>query len=77
MIKNQISIEKEKINKNKTKKKYLFILGLTIIYLIPMYLDSYCSSSENIDFKTSSSVSVFFCIISYVLLSRIILGHKI
>ena len=30
-IKNQIIIEKEKINKRKTKKKYLFILGLTII----------------------------------------------
>jgi hypothetical protein len=76
-IKNQIIIEKEKINKRKTKKKYLFILGLTLIYLIPMFLDSYCSSNQNINFKTSSSVSVFFCIISYVLLSRLILGHKI
>ena len=76
-IKNQIIIEKEKINKRQTRKKYLFILGLTIIYLIPMFLDSYCSSNQNINFKTSSSVSVFFCIISYVLLSRIILGHKI
>ena len=76
-IKNQIIIEKEKINKRQTRKKYLFILGLTIIYLIPMFLDSYCSSNQNINFKTSSSVSVFFCIISYVLLSRLILGHKI
>ena len=75
-IKNQIIIEKEKINKRQTRKKYLFILGLTIIYLIPMFLDSYCSSNQNINFKTSSSVSVFFCIISYVLLSRLILGHK-
>ena len=76
-IKNQIIIEKEKISKRQTRKKYLFILGLTIIYLIPMFLDSYCSSNQNINFKTSSSVSVFFCIISYVLLSRLILGHKI
>jgi hypothetical protein len=42
-----------------------------------MFLDSYCSSNKSINFKTSSSVSLFFCIIAYVLLSRIILGHKI
>ena len=65
----------EKIN---LKKKYLYILFLVLIYFIPMFLDSYSiinNSSNN--FTTSSSVSLFFSIISYVLLSRIILGDKI
>ena len=72
-----IEIEKEKITSRKNKKKYLFLLLLASIYLIPMFLDSYCSSNKNINFKTSSSISLFFCIISYVLFSRILLGHKI
>ena len=76
-IHNQIKVEKEKITSRKNKKKYLFILLLASIYLIPMFLDSYCSSNKDINFKTSSSVSLFFCIISYVILSRIILGHKV
>ena len=76
-IENQINVEKNKINKRMMKKKYLFILGLSLIYLIPMFLDSYCSSSEKMNFKTSSSISLFFSIISYILLSRFILGHKI
>ena len=74
---NQIDLEKEKIKSINTKKKYLFLLLLTTIYLIPMYLDSYCSSNEDLSFKTSSTVSLFFCLISYVTLSRIILGDKV
>ena len=76
-VHNQIKVEKDKITSRKNRKKYLFILLLTSIYLIPMFLDSYCSSNKNINFKTSSSVSLFFCIIAYVTLSRIILGHKV
>ena len=76
-IENQIKIEKTKIDKKIMKKKYLFILGLSLIYLIPMFLDSYCSSNKNMNFKTSSSISLFFSIIFYIPLSRFILGHKI
>ena len=76
-FKNQLSIEIIKRKSKKTREKYLYILLLACIYLIPMFLDSYCSSNEDISFKTSSSMSLFFCIISYVVLSRIILGDKI
>ena len=76
-VKNQIILERNRIRSRKMKKKYLFILLLSTIYLIPMFLDSYCSSNKNVSFKTSSSLSLFFCIISYVILSRIILGNKI
>ena len=74
---NQIMVEKNKKNFKYTKRKYCHILALAFIYLIPMFLDSYCSSNKDISFKTSSSMSLFFCIISYVALSRIILGIKI
>ena len=42
-----------------------------------MFLDSYCSTNRDINFTTGSSISLFFCIISYVVLGRIILGYKI
>ena len=74
---NQIIIEKNKMNFQEKKRKYLFILMLAGIYLIPMFLDSYCSSNPDIRFKTSSSISLLFCLISYVILSRLILGLKI
>ena len=74
---NQINLEIMKRKSKKTREKYLYILLLACIYLIPMFLDSYCFSNEDISFKTSSSMSLFFCIISYVFLSRIILGDKI
>ena len=74
---NQINLEIMKRKSKKTREKYLYILLLACIYLIPMFLDSYCSSNEDISFKTSSSMSLFFCINSYVVLSRIILGDKI
>ena len=73
---NQNELEKEKIKKiqkKKLKRKYLYILILAIIYLIPMILDAYNPYA----FKTSSSVSLLFSIISYVIFGRIILGMKI
>ena len=60
-----------------TLKKYGFILLLVLIYLIPLFLDSYCSTRDDLNFKTSSSMSLFFCIISYVIFSRLLLGDKI
>ena len=73
----EIKLERNKLKAKIIKKKYLFLLLLTGIYLIPMFLDSYCSSNKDINFKTNSSISLFFCIISYVVFSRIILGQKI
>jgi len=66
----QIDLNKEK---KKMKKKYLFIFLLVIIYLIPVLLDAF----NQYDVKTSSSVSLLFTIISYVILGRLILGMKI
>ena len=60
---NLIEIEKEKRNSRLTKEKYLYLFLLACIYLIPMFLDSYCSSDKSINFNTSSSISLFFCII--------------
>ena len=61
---NLIEIEKEKRQSRLTKEKYLYLFLLAFIYLIPMFLDSYCSSDKSINFNTSSSISLFFCIIS-------------
>ena len=70
---NQIALEKIKIEKKNSKRKHLFILLLVVIYLIPMLLDAFNPYA----FKTSSSVSLFFSIISYVIFGRLILGMKI
>ena len=74
---NLIKIKKAEINSRQTKIKYLYLFALACVYLIPMFLDSYCSSNSSINYKTSSSISLFFCIIAYVSLSRILLGDKI
>ena len=76
-IQNQIVFEREKIHKSNKRKKYLFILLLSGIYLVPMFLDSFCSTNKSFSFKTSSSISLFFCIIGYVIFSSVILGDKI
>ena len=57
---NLIEIEKEKRQSRLTKEKYLYLFLLACIYLIPMFLDSYCSSDKSINFNTSSSISLFF-----------------
>ena len=73
-----MSTEEDKNNfKHFTVKKYCFILLLIFIYFIPLFLDSYCSTRDGLNFKTSSSMSLFFCIISYVFFSRKLLGDKI
>jgi drug/metabolite transporter (DMT)-like permease len=71
--KNQIDLERTKIQKKISKKRHLFLLALAIIYLIPMVLDAF----NQYTFKTSSAVSLFFSIISYVIFGRLILGMKI
>ena len=43
-----------------TLKKYGFITLLVCIYFIPLFLYSYCSTRDDLNFKTSSSISLFF-----------------
>ena len=70
---NQIDLKRKKLEKKESKRKHLFIFILSIIYLIPMYFNSFNPYS----FKMGSSASLLFAIISYVLFSKIILGMKI
>ena len=41
---NQLDIDKIKISKQNFKKQHLFILLLVLLYLIPLFLDSFTSS---------------------------------
>ena len=74
---NQLDKERKKNEKKQKKVQYLFILLLVCIYLIPMFLDSYTALDDQLNFGTSSSVSLFFYIIFYIGLSWLILGDKI
>ena len=76
-IENQLDKEKKKHNTERKKSQYLSILLLVCIYLIPMFLDSYTAINNELNFGTSSSISLFFFIIFYIGLSRILLGDKI
>jgi hypothetical protein len=73
---NQLNLEKKKIDKINSKKQYIYILSLVLIYLVPMFLDSY-TLVNNFDIGTSSSISLFVSIFSNIILSKIILGEKI
>jgi len=72
--------EKNKIkNKQKEEKrikgKYLHILMLNLIYLIPIFLDAFTIEYINKNFK--SSAYLFYIIFFYILFSRIILHLRI
>ena len=73
---NQLNLEKKKIDKINSKKQYIYVLSLVLIYLFPMFLDSY-TLVNNFDIGTSSSISLFVSIFSNIILSKIILGEKI
>ena len=77
LVDNQIKIETDKIRKKTLRNQYLFILLLVIIYLIPMFLDSYVASKNESYLGTSTAFSLFFYIFFYIALSRIVLGQKI
>ena len=62
-IENQLDKEKKKHNTERKKSQYLSILLLVCIYLIPMFLDSYTAIDNELNFGTSSSISLFFFII--------------
>ena len=72
-----ITIENKNNLKWFTVKQYAFIFLLVCIYLIPLFLDSYCSTRDDLNFKTSSTMSLMFCVISYVFFSWLFLGDKI
>ena len=74
---NQIELQWKKYKQRQKRNKYLWILVLVLIYMIPMFLDSYVSLNEDLSFGTSSSLSLFFCIFSTIIFSRLILGNKI
>ena len=76
-IENEIDKEKKRHKMERQKAKYLYILLLVFIYLIPMFIDSYTAIDNELNFGTSSSISLFFDIIFYIGLSRVILGDKI
>ena len=73
---NQLNLVKKKIDKINSKKQYIYVLSLVLIYLFPMFLDSY-TLVNNFDMGTSSSISLFVSIFSNIILSKIILGEKI
>ena len=77
LVDNQIKIETDKIRKKTLRNQYLFILLLVIIYLIPMFLDSYVASKNESYLGTSTAFSLFFYIFFYIAESRIVLGQKI
>ena len=74
---NQVNLKKQKTIKKRIKDQYLFILLLILIYLTPMFLDSYIALDSSLNFGTSSSVSLFFYIFFYIFLSIIILGERL
>ena len=76
-IENEIDKKKKRHKMERQKAKYLYILLLVFIYLIPMFIDSYTAIDNELNFGTSSSISLFFDIIFYIGLSRVILGDKI
>ena len=49
-VKNQIEVEKEKLDKKKIRNQYLFLLLLVFIFLIPIFLDSYISFEDGLNF---------------------------
>lgn len=73
---NRISIGKKKINSRFKRKKYLFLLLITITYLIPSILDISLNESEQSSYISSNPLSLLIYMIFYVVLSRFILGYK-
>ena len=46
----QIIVETKKVDYQKRRSKYIFILLLACIYLIPMFFDSYITSKDELNF---------------------------
>ena len=76
---NQIHAAKKQLDRIICIKKYLFLLLLSFINLVPMPLETFQLKHKdlflNFDFKIG--FSLFFYIFFFVLFSRVILGNKI
>ena len=74
-------IDEKNKEKNKEEKerrikgKYLYLLILNLIYLIPIFLEAYAIGYINLNFKASTYL--FYIIFFYILFSRIILHFRI
>ena len=71
----QIDEKTQKKKEKKRKGKYLYILIINLIYLIPIFLEAY--SIEYIDSNFKASTYLFYIIFFYILFSRIILKLRI
>ena len=67
-------IEKKEIQKKAIKNQYIFLLILSLIYIIPLGLEALTLSDINLNFKAGTSL--FYYIFFYSFFSRIILGLK-
>ena len=67
-------IEKKEIQKKVIKNQYIFLLILSLIYIIPLGLEALTLSDINLNFKAGTSL--FYYIFFYSFFSRIILGLK-
>ena len=71
----QIGEYNQKNKEKKVKGKYLYLLKLSLLYLVPMFIIAY--AHKYINYKFLSNIYLFFIIFYYILFSRIILLLKI
>ena len=72
---NQIDEKNQKNKEKRAKGKYLYLLILNLIYLVPIFLEAYTIEYINLNFKASTYL--FYIIFFYILFSRIILHLRI
>ena len=72
---NQIVENNQKNKEKRIKGKYLNLFILTLIYLVPTFLEAY--TIEYINFNFKASTYLFYIIFFYILFSRIILHLQI
>jgi len=72
---NQIVENNQKNKEKRIKGKFLYLFILTLIYLVPTFLEAY--TIEYINFNFKASTYLFYIIFFYILFSRIILHLQI
>ena len=72
---NQIVENNQKNKEKRIKGKFLYLFILTLIYLVPTFLEAY--TTEYINFNFKASTYLFYIIFFYILFSRIILHLQI
>jgi len=73
--KKKIKKKKKKNIERRKKRKYLYLLILNIIYLFPIFIESFTIGYINLNFKASTYL--FYKIFCFILFSRIILHLQI